>query len=61
MTKIKYILQLINWHDIKVWAINTFAFTFSFTSAEKWLKLLLLVLSVVYTGVNIVNAIKRKK
>ena len=38
--------------DIKIGAINLLTFTVSFSNVEQWLKIALLVVSIVYTVLN---------
>jgi hypothetical protein len=47
--------------DIKIGAINSLAFTVSFSSIEQWLKITLLVVSIGYTLMKIINMNKENK
>ena len=47
--------------DIKIGAINLLTFTVSFTSIEQWLKIALLVVSIGYTVMKIIEMKTNKK
>ena len=47
--------------DIKIGAINLLTFTVSFTSIEQWLKIVLLVVSIGYTVMKIIEIKTNKK
>jgi len=46
--------------DIKLAIINFFTFTISFSNVEQWLKLTLLIISIVYTVQKIILMNKKK-
>ena len=46
--------------DIKIGAINLLTFTVSFSSIEQWLKIALLVVSIGYTVMKIIEMKKNK-
>ena len=45
--------------DIKIGAINLLTFTVSFSNVEQWLKIALLVVSIVYTVLKILQFKKK--
>jgi flagellar biogenesis protein FliO len=47
--------------DVKVYALNSGALMITFTKVEMILKILLLVISIVYTLMKIMNSIKNNK
>lgn len=47
--------------DIKIGAINLLTFTVSFSSIEQWLKIALLVVSIGYTVMKIIEMKTNKK
>ena len=47
--------------DIKLGALNLIAFMVSFSNIEQWLKLTLLLVSIVYTIMKIINMSKQNK
>ena len=47
--------------DIKIGAINLLTFTVSFTSIEQWLKIALLIVSIGYTVMKIIEMKTNKK
>ena len=47
--------------DIKLGALNLIAFIVSFSNIEQWLKLTLLLVSIVYTIMKIINMSKQNK
>ena len=47
--------------DIKIGAINLLTFTVSFSSIEQWLKIALLVVSIGYTVMKIIEMRTNKK
>jgi len=46
--------------DLKVYLMNSGAFVLSFTNIENWLKIILLVLSIVYTIINLYKITKNE-
>jgi hypothetical protein len=46
--------------DIKLGALNFITFMVSFSNIEQWLKLTLLLVSIVYTIMKIINMSKQK-
>ena len=46
--------------DVKIGAINLLTFTVSFSSIEQWLKIALLVVSIGYTVMKIIEMKKNK-
>lgn len=38
-----------NFNDLKIWVLNTFTIAFTFTNAESFLKIFLLIISIGYT------------
>jgi len=51
----------VDMQDIKIAAINLLTFTVSFSNVEQWLKLTLLIVSIVYTIQKIVELKNKKK
>ena len=47
--------------DIKIGALNLITFMVSFSNIEQWLKLTLLLVSIVYTIMKIINMSKQNK
>ena len=47
--------------DIKLGALNFITFMVSFSNIEQWLKLTLLLVSIVYTIMKIINISKQNK
>jgi len=47
--------------DLKVYLMNSGAFALSFTNIENWLKIILLVLSIVYTIINLYKITKKNE
>ena len=47
--------------DIKLGALNLITFMVSFSDIEQWLKLTLLLVSIVYTIMKIINISKQNK
>ena len=47
--------------DIKLGALNLTTFMVSFSNIEQWLKLALLLVSIVYTVMKIINMSKQNK
>ena len=47
--------------DIKLGALNFITFMVSFSNIEQWLKLTLLLVSIVYTIIKIINMSKQNK
>lgn len=47
--------------DIKLGALNFITFMVSFSNIEQWLKLTLLLVSIVYTIMKIINMSKQNK
>lgn len=47
--------------DIKLGALNLITFMVSFSNIEQWLKLTLLLVSIVYTIMKIINMSKQNK
>jgi hypothetical protein len=47
--------------DIKLGALNLITFMVSFSNIEQWLKLTLLLVSIVYTIMKIINMSKQHK
>ena len=47
--------------DIKLGALNLITFMVSFSNIEQWLKLTLLLVSIVYTIMKIINISKQNK
>ena len=47
--------------DIKIGALNLITFMVSFSDIEQWLKLTLLLVSIVYTIMKIINMSKENK
>ena len=47
--------------DIKLGALNLITFMVSFSNIEQWLKLTLLLVSIVYTIIKIINMSKQNK
>ena len=47
--------------DIKLGALNLITFMVSFSNIEQWLKLALLLVSIVYTVMKIINMSKQNK
>ena len=47
--------------DIKIGALNLITFMVSFSDIEQWLKLTLLLVSIVYTIMKIININKQNK
>jgi hypothetical protein len=47
--------------DIKLGALNLITFMVSFSNIEQWLKLTLLLVSIVYTIMKIINISKENK
>jgi len=47
--------------DIKLGALNLITFMVSFSDIEQWLKLTLLLVSIVYTIMKIINMSKQNK
>jgi hypothetical protein len=47
--------------DIKLGALNLITFMVSFSNIEQWLKLTLLLVSIVYTIMKIINMSKKNK
>jgi hypothetical protein len=47
--------------DIKLGALNLITFMVSFSNIEQWLKLTLLLASIVYTVMKIINMSKQNK
>ena len=50
-----------NTSDIKITLLNSFSLLASFSNIESGLKIILLLASIVYTGMKIVELIKNKK
>jgi hypothetical protein len=49
----------VDMQDFKIGALNLLTLTVSFSSVEQWLKILLLVVSIVYTVLKIVKKEER--
>jgi hypothetical protein len=47
--------------DVKLGALNLITFMVSFSNIEQWLKLTLLLVSIVYTIMKIINMSKQNK
>jgi len=47
--------------DIKLGALNLITFMVSFSNIEQWLKLTLLLVSIIYTIMKIINMSKQNK
>jgi len=51
----------VDMQDIKLGALNLITFMVSFSNIEQWLKLTLLLVSIVYTIMKIINMSKQNK
>jgi len=51
----------VDMQDIKLGALNFITFMVSFSDIEQWLKLTLLLVSIVYTIMKIINMSKQNK
>lgn len=50
-----------NNENLKVYALNVTSFTLSFTNIENGMKLILLMMSIIYTGIMIYKILTNKK